>query len=81
VLESQVEQLDNGAILRLRVGADANLRSLTEELGATLRSHGLSDADIRIERVDHRLDGTSGTGKLNRFVAHGPGHVSRTATS
>jgi len=81
VLESQVEQLDNGAILRLRVGADANLRSLTEELRATLHAHGLSDADIRIERVDHRLDGTSGTGKLNRFVAHGPGHVSRTATS
>jgi phenylacetate-coenzyme A ligase PaaK-like adenylate-forming protein len=81
VLESQVEQLDNGAILRLRVGTDANLRPLAEELRATLRSHGLFDAEIRIERFRDHLDGTAGTGKLNRFLAHEPGHISRIATS
>jgi phenylacetate-coenzyme A ligase PaaK-like adenylate-forming protein len=68
VLESQVEQSDKGAILRLSVAGDANLRPLAEDLRAALRSHGLVDPEISIKLVDH-LNGQSGTGKLNRFVA------------
>jgi hypothetical protein len=72
VLESQVEQLDNGAILRLRVASNDNLDPLADELRAALRSHGLLDPEIRIERLDHHLNGTLATGKLNRFLAHRP---------
>ena len=80
VLESQVEQSDKGAILRLHVATDANLRPLVEELRATLRAHGLFDPEILIERIDHRLEGTAGTGKFNRFVAHGPYAPARCAS-
>jgi phenylacetate-coenzyme A ligase PaaK-like adenylate-forming protein len=67
VVESQVVQTPNGATLRVRAAADANLAPMRTELESSLRRFGVRNPSVSVERVTE-LRHSAATGKLNRFV-------------
>jgi phenylacetate-coenzyme A ligase PaaK-like adenylate-forming protein len=70
VLESQVVQTRQGATIRVRASADANLRPMQAALESSLRRFGVPDPAVSIERVNE-FQTSGSTGKLNRFVRLG----------